>query len=89
MYGLAGRMGVTNFVVPGNKPESISRIRRVIEGGEDADDVSYFAPGFVAQGGEISEGGRAAGDRFHAIAGRAIYKEGDVRENAVELASQL
>ncbi|PIN89269.1 hypothetical protein COU60_03875 [Candidatus Pacearchaeota archaeon CG10_big_fil_rev_8_21_14_0_10_34_76] len=76
MYEIATRMGVMDFVVPGNKPDSISRIRRVIEENVLAKEkisVSYFAPGFVEQGGEISKGGDAAGKRFHGIVGRGVY----------------
>lgn len=91
IYEIAVRMGVTNFVVPGNNPESIKRIRNIIESDSIGGLVnpSYFSPGLVAQGGNISEGGKAAGDRFHAIVGRGIYKEGNPRENAINLASQL
>ena len=39
----------------------------------------FYAPGFVAQGGEISAAGEAAGRRWHAIVGRAIYEASDIR----------
>jgi len=99
IYELAARMGVKNFVVPGNKPEKIKEYRKLIEkcgiSGE-----SYWSPGLVAQGGEISEGGKAAGERFHAIVGRGIYQKKvdgkpatktvvEMKESALELAADL
>jgi orotidine-5'-phosphate decarboxylase len=87
MYVNAARMGVTDFVVPGNRPDDIRRIKQVIEG-EGVAPV-FWAPGFVAQGGTITEGGEAAGDRFHAIVGRGIYQAADKRQAAIELTSQL
>jgi hypothetical protein len=50
------------------------------------------------QGGNITDAGRAAGDRFHAIAGRGVYwnkaekRYNDVKEMrdaTLELGSQL
>jgi len=88
MYELAARMGVTDFVVPGNKPDSIKTHRRTIEL-TGVREYALYAPGFVAQGGEISEGGKVAGDRFHAIVGRGIYRAENMREAAEELISKL
>ncbi|MEK6896407.1 MAG: orotidine 5'-phosphate decarboxylase / HUMPS family protein [Nanoarchaeota archaeon] len=90
MYQIAHRMGVKNFVVPGNKPASIRRIRGVIEDcGDENLNVSYFSPGFVDQGGVISEGARAAGKRFHAIVGRGITGADDMKAAALEHTRQL
>jgi orotidine-5'-phosphate decarboxylase len=97
IFEMAARMGVTNFVVPGNKPDRISHYRSLIEacGVEGA---AFWSPGLVAQGGEISEGARAAGRRFNAIVGRGTYwdkKEKrfktpeEMREAAIELTSKL
>ena len=87
MYRIAARAGVDNFVVPGNKPEVITQIREVIEA-EGVDPILY-APGFIAQGGTISDAAQAAGRRFHGIVGRGIYQSKDKRAAAVEHCSQL
>ncbi|MFC1629794.1 hypothetical protein ACFL11_01030 [Patescibacteria group bacterium] len=53
---------------------------------------TFFAPGFVAQGGDISETGEAAGSSWHAIVGRAIRNHETVkemREAAKRVTSQI
>lgn len=88
IYLLAAKLGVTNFVVPGNKADRVKRYREVLQPivGEA---LAFYAPGLVAQGGRISEVARAAGDNWHAIVGRAIYGAKDVRAAAKEAASKL
>jgi orotidine-5'-phosphate decarboxylase len=96
MYLNSVKEGVTSFIVPGNRPEWISKIKEAIE---DAGlTPTFYAPGFVAQGGNISETTKVAGDYWHAIVGRGLYlnkAEGryktaeEVREAALELTSQL
>ena len=89
-------MKVTDFVVPGNNLEMIKKIRDGLE----ASGVQpvFYAPGFVEQGGSISEAARVAGDRWHAIVGRGIYwnkeenrynNSGEIREKVGVLVSQL
>ena len=87
MYTIAARAGVSNFVVPGNKPDVIQQIKEAIE----AEGISptFYAPGFVAQGGRIEEAAKVAGDKFHAIVGSGIYKAQNMGEVALELTSQL
>ena len=87
MYRIAARVGVNNFVVPGNKPDVIKQIRDVVE----AEGVSpvFYAPGFIAQGGKIEAAAKAAGDRFHGIVGRGIYQAKDMHAAAIEHTSQL
>ncbi len=87
MYRLAARAGINNFVVPGNKPAVIKQIKGIVE----AEGVSpiLYAPGFVAQGGKIAAAAEVAGDRFHGIVGRGIYKALDMKQAAIEHTSQL
>lgn len=87
MYKIAARAGINNFVVPGNKPDVIKQIREVIE----AEGVSpvFYAPGFIAQGGKIEDAAKVAGNRFHGIVGRGIYKAEDKKAAALEHCSQL
>jgi len=87
MYRLAAAMGITHYVAPGNKLEDVSDLRLLLES-RDIEPV-FYAPGFVAQGGVISEGAKAAGKRFHAIVGRAIFRAKDIRATAEEMTSQL
>jgi len=88
IYEIASKMGVTNFVVPGNKPNKIEVYKINIEVW-GVNEAAYFSPGLVAQGGEISKGAEAAGQRFHAIVGRGIYKADDMRKAAEDLTSKL
>ena len=93
IYGIAAEMGVINFVVPGNKPKSVQTYRRHLETiGVDLEKLNLFAPGFIIQGGDISEAGKVAGEQWHAIVGSAIYKKqtrDEMRISALQLVSQI
>ncbi len=88
IYRRAVAQGVRHFVVPGNKPEQVEHYRELILSC-GAQDPILVAPGFIAQGGSISDAGRAAGEKFGAIVGRGIYEADDIRKAAEELTSQL
>lgn len=68
MYEIAARMGVGDFVVPGNKPAQIviykQQLESLVEG-----TPTFWSPGLVAQGGDISDGARAAGKVFMLLLG--------------------
>jgi orotidine-5'-phosphate decarboxylase len=87
IYRLAARSGVVNFVVPGTDLDALTRIRAILA--EELDDPVLYSPGFAPQGGRLSEATRVAGDRWHAIIGRGIYEQPDVRRSVEELAAQL
>jgi orotidine-5'-phosphate decarboxylase len=87
MYSIAAELGVTDFVVPGNRAESIKAYRELLEG--KGIKPVFYSPGLVAQGGRISESGEAAGSRWHAIVGRGIYTADDIRKAALELSGKL
>ncbi len=87
MYTLGANMGIVNFIVPGNKIDRIKIYRDLITG--IGIDPAFGAPGFVAQGGKISDAARVAGDNWYAIVGRDIMNAEDVRSKAQELTSQL
>jgi len=87
IYSIAAEMGITDFVVPGNKPEKIKKYREMLEG-KGVRPV-FYSPGLVAQGGEISDSAKAAGDKWHAIVGRGIYAQKDMKKAAEELVSAL
>ncbi|MAG18166.1 MAG: hypothetical protein CL944_01695 [Candidatus Diapherotrites archaeon] len=87
MYEVAIQQGVTEFVVPGNKPEKIRKYREFFDSKKI--DAVLYSPGLVAQGGSISDSGKAAGSKWHAIVGRGIYQAKDKKKAAEELSSQL
>jgi orotidine-5'-phosphate decarboxylase len=88
MYLLGARLGVTNFVVPGNKAERVAHYRNILQP-IVGNSLSLYAPGFIAQGGVITDVAKAAGDSWHAIVGRAIYGAKDIRAACKEMTSQL
>lgn len=87
IYEIAANMGVTDFVVPGNKPEKIEEYRKLLE----AMGVTpvFYSPGLISQGGDISASGKAAGKRWHAIVGRALYQANEMEDKAKELVAAL
>lgn len=80
-------MGVTDFVVPGNKVELVQKYRVFFE--ERNIKFTLYAPGFIAQGGEISDCGKAAGENWHAIVGSAIYNSENIKITTTKLVSQI
>ena len=87
MYRIAAELGVTDFVVPGNKPDKIRKYREMLE--EMGIEPTFYSPGLVAQGGEITDSAKAAGKRWHAIVGRGIYQAEDMTKAAEELTKEL
>jgi len=87
IYDIAASLGVQDYVVPGNKPEEISKIKKIIESKKII--PIFYAPGFLSQKGDISEAGKAAGKKWHAIVGRGIYEAKDVRKAALELSNKI
>lgn len=73
IYDLACVSGCRHFVVPGTKIEWVTAIRSFLENKIGEGNFSLWAPGFLTQGGDISECGAAAGKSFFPIVGRAIY----------------
>jgi orotidine-5'-phosphate decarboxylase len=88
MYLLSARLGITDFVVPGNKKERLEHYLKLLKP-EVNGQISFWAPGFVAQGGSISDALSVAGKSFHAIVGRGIYQAKDMHAAALDLASQI
>ena len=86
IYEIAASMGVSDFVVPGNKPEKVMKYKNLIEA--KIRNPVFYSPGLVAQGGSISDLAKKL-DRWHAIIGRAIYDAKDVRKAAEELCREI
>lgn len=89
IYRLAAENGVTDFVVPGNRADYVLQYRRLLESILGKDGFTLYAPGFVSQGGDVSETGRVAGENWHAIVGRGIYGAKDMRQAALDLTTKL
>jgi len=92
IYRLACKLGVRDFVVPGNKINWVNRIRQVLIEELGEGNFVLYAPGFITQKGDISECGQAAGNEWHAIVGSAIYKKPtkeEQREAAMEVTKQI
>ncbi len=88
IYRRAARQGVTHYVFPGNKPKSITACIKLLR--EEGVEPIGFSPGFVAQGGNISDAAKAAeGISYHPIVGRGIYAQKDMAAAATELAKSL
>jgi orotidine-5'-phosphate decarboxylase len=80
---------VTDFVVPGNKPKKVAEYRAFFEQELGAGNFSLYAPGFIDQGGNISEAGKVAGNNWHAIVATAIIEAEDRAAAATELGRQI
>ncbi|MBI2007602.1 MAG: orotidine 5'-phosphate decarboxylase [Candidatus Blackburnbacteria bacterium] len=89
IYEIAANNGVRDFVVPGNKVEYVERYRGLLERVLGKGNFTLYAPGFITQKGEISDFAKAAGDRWHAIVGSAIYKAIDLRAAAEQMTQQI
>lgn len=73
LFELACSLGVRDFVVPGTKPEIVEALRGVLQREVGEGNYCFYSPGFISQGGDLTECGRVAGPNFHAIVGRGIY----------------
>lgn len=81
IYETAAKCGVEYFIVPGNRPESISGYRALLT--PLVSNPKFCMPGIGRQGGDIKVAFKAAqGMPSYAIIGSAIYKQGDIRSNA-------
>lgn len=80
VYDIAVDCGITDFVVPGNHKDLVQKYRDRIGNRMKSDDFVLYAPGFVTQGGNISETGAVAGANWHAIVGTAIYDHPHTRQ---------
>lgn len=94
IYRLAIKLGVRSFVVPGNKLPWVEKLRALFDREIGTGKFDLYAPGFVTQGGDVSECGQAAGPQFHAICGSGIYgepirTEDEMREAATKLVKAI
>ncbi|MEM2122587.1 MAG: orotidine 5'-phosphate decarboxylase / HUMPS family protein [Candidatus Bathyarchaeia archaeon] len=85
IYRDAAALGVTHFIVPGNKPASIILYKEIIER-EGVGNPVFMFPGIgKGQGGDIRAAFKASRPyRAFSIIGRGIYGEPDPRGAAME-----
>ncbi len=89
MFAKAVELGVRDFVVPGNKPDKVVEYKAVFDSEIGEGHYTLWAPGFINQGGDLSETGAVAGPRFNAIVGSAIYNAPNIHEAAVNLGQKM
>lgn len=92
IFEIAATMGVTDFVVPGNKPGKVKYYRKLLATLLDNNEFTLYAPGFISQKGDITETGQVAGDNWHAIVGSALYEQQGmeaIRQAALRLTQQI
>jgi len=89
IFAIAAENGVRDFVVPGNEVDYVIHYKELLDKLLGKDKFTLYAPGFITQGGEISEFAKEAGEKWHAIVGGAIYKALDMREAAEQMTSQI
>ena len=87
MYTVSAENKITDFVVPGNKPDVIGKIRNLLV--SKGVDPTFYSPGFINQGGNVSEAAKAAGAKWHAIIGRAIYESNNISKTVSDLTAEL
>ena len=87
IYEIAAEQKINDYVVPGNKPEKIKLYKTFLEA-RGLKPV-FYSPGLIAQGGNITESAKAAGERWHAIVGRALYNAKNINKVAKELVQNL
>ncbi len=95
IYRIAAKAGVSNFVVPGTKPDIITAVRELVE--KEGVNPTWYVPGMAprslgGQGGDYEKVSEAFGNNnWNAIVGRAIYtaKDGDYKAAAEEQVKQL
>ena len=89
IFSIAVEAGVQDFVVPGNKVWYVAKYKELLDRLAGEGSYRLYAPGFVTQGGEISDFAKAAGQKWHAIVGSAIYKAVDMNEAARQMTRQM
>lgn len=86
IYEIAASMGVTDFVIPGNKPDKSMGYVNLIK--NKIKNPVFYSPGLIAQGGSISDLAKKL-DSWHAIIGRAIYEAKDMKKAAEEMTKEI
>ena len=83
MYMNAAKGGVTEFVVPMNKPDSLRIIKADLE---SLVNPTFYMPGYSSLIRDVSN---YAGKHWHAIIGRGLYYSNDIRKTVNDIFSVL
>lgn len=83
MYLNAAMAGVTEFIVPMNKPDSLRIIKSNLE---LLVTPTFYMPGYSSSSRDISN---YAGKRWHAIIGRGLYYSNDIRKTITDIFNVL
>ena len=75
--------------VPGNKPNKVASYRELLDDAIGGGQYTLWAPGFISQGGDVSETGAVAGPNFNAIVGSGIYNSESPRQAAQHLGQKI
>lgn len=75
---------VTDFVVPGTKPNFIKDLIKNVFDGVSEEPV-FYSPGLITQGGDISEISEILKYDWHAIVGRKIKDAHDIQKSVKEI----
>jgi orotidine-5'-phosphate decarboxylase len=90
IYELAAKMGVHDFVVPGNKIDLVKKYREFLETKvKDPSKLTFYAPGLGFQGGSVEEFIKAAGKRYYPIVGRSITKAKNMKKAAEQVIQEI
>ena len=87
IYEVASEEKVSDYVVPGNKPDRIRAYKAFLE--SKGVKPVFYSPGLITQGGDINESAMATGERWHAIVGRALYGSKNINMTAKSLVKSL
>jgi orotidine-5'-phosphate decarboxylase len=75
---------ITDFVVPGTKPEFVKKLISTLFK-EDFIEPVFYSPGLVTQGGDVSEMSEILQYDWHAIVGRKINNSDNIQKSVHEI----
>lgn len=87
IFKMASRLGVKDFVLPGNNLGVLTKYKTAID--SLVDSPIYYIPGLGIQGGDIRTCAKVIGGRWHAIVGRSVYGAEDIRGTLKRLMEDL
>ncbi|MEM1545506.1 MAG: orotidine 5'-phosphate decarboxylase / HUMPS family protein [Candidatus Methanomethylicia archaeon] len=87
IYLLAAKLGVDNFIIPGNKIERIKYYKKLLK--PIVKELTFYLPGIIVQGGVITNIVEILGNSWHIIVGRAVYEAEDMRRAVRNIVNQI
>ena len=91
VFRLAAKLGVREFMLPGNKPDRVAHYRSIIESVVSQDPYTIYASGFGSQGGTVESFAKAAGEHTHwnLLIGSDIHTAPNPRIRAEEYIEEI